>query len=1317
MIPFLDVTADDLARLRPDEAVSLFRSMLWADASIYNVRIDAPSAVNAPDGGVDATVAVPGGAPPPSGPSVLLPGLACYQIKTGRSISIGNKKDRRRLLYGPAGSTELSPRVKECLDAGGTLVFVLFGSDTPSRADAEGLLRRDLPEGPAYDNARIEVWLQNELIGHLGRHPALRRMLRGGGHESYLTHGGWGAAGDMGGMFVQGESHAAFIGEMRRGLRAAGGTRVDMRLVGPPGSGKTRLAHEITKASDLAPLVLYFENPAPLEDNRILNALAEGEREHAILVVDECDARERERIVNRVSGAGGRVRLVTIFNKDDDGDALIIPELGEPEIKRIIQGYGAPVDEAKVAALASLCAPSPRYAHRLAGRMLSDPDGLFRRPLDPAWLHRNYIAGALDVEGAEYADREAVLTWFGLFEMVGHDPPYEAESEFLAQYAEMHDGIAPGRFDRIVGDLRDLKILHGYKTLYVAPPMLHLWLWGEWWRVHGRRLDLAAFLSGDGTASGRPMPARLFEWFAQMLASASDLPEAAGVAGGMLAAGGLLGSGGDGHMLESSPGARLFRSAAMANPEAALALLSRTVATWGDARLAAFRAGRRDIVQATVEIARRSKDVGAAARILLRLAANENDGTASSATSALARLFAPPPGEPAASPARQDELHALLAVMLADPDGRVRRLALMACDEALESADFARIDPDGGRILPGKLAPPGGERVRGYRKVLAMLLGCIGAMPPVEGQEAARIVLERAAELPRLAGLSGDAAGALRRLHDQKAIGDEALLEGALAAIRAGAGGAGGAGGMDQEAAAAWRGLVERVYDGSDYGSRMRRFVGMNIAADIEPRGAGAGEGQSERDEQVKRLAAETIRRGGLPAGAAEWIFRPGAHGAAPFGGELGRQDLGFALLGHLVEAASDAMASPPPAAGRPRPAGPARPDVLLGSYLAHAFERDPNLWEETMDSLAGDPRLAPLVPQITWRSGLSDRAWDRVAGLCRRGIVPKSGIAIFALGGRPCRMSDGAFAEAVSIMRDSPTASDTRGALALLAGRCRCAGRRLGVPLDTLHAVVADDLFLSGEGGGEEQGMLTGAMWEAVARRLVEDDPDRIPALAGALFDAMEHGVGVLDAAGGRGAWPVLDLMAATAPGPVWESASGRIALPPDARSRRILAWLGGSTARPAGQRRGAPAPLDVVPLAAHVVGKEGQGVRESPAPLDVVPLDAVWDWVDADRGARAVCLAQHAPRAMGREQRCFARDLLSRYGADGGVRAAMRRRFSPDEWTGPEADHLAVEIGRYERHLRGENDPNVRVWLEEMIGEMRARLGPARASDERLP
>lgn len=1285
MSPFLDVTADDLARLKPEEAVKLFRNLLWADAFACGTRIDVPGEIDAPDGGVDATVIVPNGAHLPDGPSALRPGLTCYQIKTGKSTSIADKAFRRRLLYGSAKSPKLSPRIKECFDAGGTMVFVLFGSDTPSRSYSEGLLRQELPAGPHYADAKIEVWRQNELIWHLNGHPALRRMAKGSGHAECLDHDGWGKNKDMGGRFVRGGQHDAFIGGIRRELcsvAATGDKHVDVRLAGPPGSGKTRLAHEITRAKDLAPFVLYFESPAPLEDNRILNALVEGEHEHAILVVDECDASERERIGNRIYGAGGRIRLLTIYNKKDDDDAHEIPTLGDAEIKKIIQGYDAPVGAAAIDMLASLCTPSPRYAHRLAERMRSGPAAFFRRPLDPEWLHKNYIAGSLDIESEEYRNREAVLSWFGLFEMVGHDPPYAAESGFLARRVEKHMGIAPGKFNGIVDDLRGLKILQGHKTLYVAPAMLHLWLWNEWWRVHGGRLGLAALLPGGGEDGAEDaMPARLFDWFVQMLANASASPEAARIAREMLAPGGPFG--GDGGLLKDPLGARLFHSFARADPEAALALLSATVGAWDDARLAAFHEGRREVVWALEAIALRSKDIGAVARVLLRLAANENENVSNNATGVLARLFSPAPGELATTPAGLDELHALLAGMLADPDGRVRRLALRACDEALESAHFTRMDYDRARIFTAELKAPGYEYARGYRRVLGMLCDGIGSMPRDEVREAARIVLKRAVALSRIAGLSVDVAGALRRLHCQKAVDDEKLLGTALEAARV------HGRKMDQEAAAAWRGLAGLVHDRGDYDSRMKRFVGMDIAADIAPGRGGAGGGPSERDEQIRDLAAETLRRGGLSAGVSGWIFDPDVNGAVQFGDELGRQDGSLSMLGPLIKAASGAVGP----ATEPAPSVPAQPDALLGAYLAHAFRRDPALWEATMDSMAGDPRLAPLVPQVTWRSGISDRAWERIAGLYRRGVVAKSEIAIFAHAGRPCRMSDRAFAEAVAIMREAPaSAPDLRGALALLAGRCKCDGARPGVPLDALHAVIADDLFLSGA-GEEMPDMLTDSMWEAASRRLVEDDPDRIPALAGAAFDAMGGAGGVFGPNGGGGAWSILDLMVSAAPGPVWESASGRISIPPDARSRSILSWLGGSVMRP------------------------GSAQHPAPPPLDVVPLEAVWTWVDEDPGARAACLAERVPRVIRRAERCIARDILARYGADRGVRIALRRRFLPGAWIGSETDRLEEEIAVHERSLRGENDPNVRLWLEEMIKELQDRLEAAKAADERMP
>lgn len=1297
MSSFLDVTAGDLARLGPEEAVRLFRGLLWADAHIYRTRIDVPSKIDAPDGGVDATVIVPDGAHLPDGPSVIQSGLTYYQVKTEKSTSIADKAFRRRLLYGSAKRSKLSPRIKECFDAGGTMVFVLFGSDTPSRSDAEALLRQELPAGPHYADAKIEVWRQNELIWHLGRHPALRRMAKGSGHAEYLDHDGWGKNKDMGGRFVRGGQHDAFIGDIRRELCSAAATtgdkHVDVRLAGPPGSGKTRLAHEITRARDLAPFVLYFENPAPLEDNRILNALVEGEQEHAILVVDECDASEQERIGNRIYGAGGRIRLVTIYNKKDDTDAHDIPALGDAEIKKIIQGYDAPVGAAAVDMLASLCTPSPRYAHRLAERMRSDPDGFFRRPLDPEWLHKNYIAGSLDIESKEYKDREAVLSWFGLFEMVGHDPPYAAESGFLAQNVERHMGIAPGMFDRIIDDLRGLKILQGYRTLYVAPEMLHLWLWNEWWKVYGARFDLATLLHGKGTASGNPMPPRLLDWFAQMLASASALPEAKRIAGKMLSADGPLG--GDGGMLENLYGAKIFHSSAMADPEAALALLSATVGTWDDARLAAFREGRREVMWAMETIALRSKDIGAVAGVLLRLAANENEAYANNATGVFTGLFSPAQGDLASTAVDIDERLALLEGALGDQDRRVRLLALEACDRALESVHLTRIDHERERILSSMDWTPGRREIAAYKRVLGMMLGRTVSMEAAEREKAAGIVLKRATQLSRLGGMPGPVAGAIRFLHDNR-MADEKKLLAAVVTITSVA-----LGGMSKRDAAAWRSLEARM-SGGDYRSRMRRYVGMKIAFDHSPAKSGSGN-TSRADEQVRLLAAETLRDPESFEGEAAWVLGPRAENSLAFAVELGRQDERHCMLPRLLRAAS--------AVGGDRPA------VVLGGYLSHVFERDKSEWESALDAMAGDPRLAPYVPEATWRSGLSDRAWDRIAALYRGGAVEKPAVAIFANTNRACMLSDRAFEEAVGIMLDSASAEDVGRALALLAGRCRCDGPRRGIPLDVARSVVTDARILSGAGarsGATAPGFGLGAVamrlieddpegaqvlagagggtaasefdWGAVAARIIDDDPEGVPALAGACLDAMGSRAGVIGGQGGE-AMRILDRMASIAPGRVWEEAARRIVVPLDARSSHILQWAGGLLLRP---------------------GAAG------PALLDTAPLEAVWGWIDADRGPRSECIARHVPRAVARGSRCIARDILARYGSDRRVRAAMLADFLSGCSFGSRGDHFSGMKKCYEK-IAEEDDPRVSMWLDELIRELQEQAERGRAGDER--
>ena len=635
LLPAVD--GNDLGRLGAKAAVVFFRELLWAEIPA-GARIRVPEAIHAPDGGIDGTVRIPSGVLLPAGPSVLREGLTCYQIKTGKSVRITQKKARDALLFGPcrknAEAQKIVPRIRDCLEGGGTLVFVLFGMGTPGRGDEEEMLRQDIAAAnPRYANARIEVWRQDELIGHLGRHSALRRRLKDGGHAAYQDHAHWGENEEMMRDFVEGRGYGRFSEEVISRLRADG--PVDVRITGPPGSGKTRTVHEITRDEATAPHVLYFESPALLRDGGMLDLLIEDRSERALLVVDECDQSEWERLRSRTGPTNGRIGLVTIHNERDADGALSLPELAQDEIKKIIKGHGAALADRSLDDLARWCTPSPRYAHRIGEWVKSNPKDFHDHPLDEKRLHRQYIAGDLDLAGAEYRRREAVLLWFGLFARVGHDRPHADESAFLALHLRDHMGMPIGEFDSIVADLRNLKILQGHKSLYVAPALLHWWLWREWWERNGRRFDIAGLLSAGGP-DGVLIPEPLFGRLVDMFANASASKEATAAALEMLAEHGPFG---DGSLLEDRQGARLFSSLSAAAPEAALRLLARTVGTWDDGRLAGFRTGRSNVVLALEEMARMTDDFGGVAGVLLRLAANENEAAYNSASGVLAGLF------------------------------------------------------------------------------------------------------------------------------------------------------------------------------------------------------------------------------------------------------------------------------------------------------------------------------------------------------------------------------------------------------------------------------------------------------------------------------------------------------------------------------------------------------------------------------------------------------------------------------------------------------------------------------------------------------
>ena len=1265
--------------------MDIFADLLWADARALGIpaHIDVPRNINAPDGGVDATVSAPSKLP---GPCAIRPGVTVYQIKTTRGLNPSADSARKGILYTQDGA--LRPRIRKCLDEGGTFVIALFGSDTPaSAADdsaaaaaAEDLIRKDLMRAnPLYENAKVEVWRQNRLIEYLERHPSLCRHLKGTAEVPFLDHHHWKTT-------FQGMTLPFFAGPpQRRLIEKARAALCDrdrheaVHIVGRPGSGKTRAAHEITGDPDLSSNVLYFERPDLLHQSNFLNRLLGDPSATAILVVDECDTEQRCILEERTAKTGGRVRLVTIYNEKDTSDCYELEDLGLPEIRKIVDSYKADVPADTADKLARLCTPSPLYAHRLAAKMAADPTGFGATSLGENAVHEHYIGSGIEQGDRNwFRKRMSVLLRFSLFVRVGYETPYSYESDFLRKKCGRVDGIAPSEFDKIVDELRRLKILQGHKTLYIAPRMLHLWLWRKWWELHGHGSDADELVSpraGPGSGPCDPMPDSLRRSFREMVDSDPGSNAIAGAARVLL---GQDGPFDDNAVLEDDNGTKTFQTLAKADPRSALALLERTVCRWDDARLGRSGNWRRNVMWAIEHMAPASEDFEGIATVLLRLAANENEeGIKNNATGVFARLFAMAPGRLAPTPAGMDKRIKFLARTLAHRDARCRMLAIGGCDSALESVSFATMYLEGGGIL--STAPgwrPGGAEFDSYRKVISMLLGTLDGAGRRERSAAAAVLLRRGLELSRFKEISPAIVDAFRVVLEKGAADRDRVAQAVEIMLRIDEGRMGG------EAAFACRRLAAELAGGDDYRSRMRRYVGAEISDDMTR--MPDAQSTTRTRAMIKDLAAESLRDRRALLDQADWLFGPGAGNAGLFGAELAAQDAGHSLLPDLLDAMSACGSEPS--------------DSLISGYLGEVSLRDEALWEDALDSMEARPRLAPLVPAVVWRSKMPDRSWARLTRMYGRGTIAKGTFRMLAYGGLACRLPDRAFGEALGILLDDPPEADLEGALALLAGRCGCRGLERAIPLDTARRVVLDGAFLEGSAStaGSRASMLA-RKWAAVSERLIRSDPPFILEMADAMLDAMGAATGFFSGPYVE-ALGALDMMAARMPDQVWERASRLLSAPPDARTYKILAWACGRAPR---ARHGGP---------------NDASSSSGAALMDNVSLGSIWAWVDADAAARASCLAQFARPRLDPGRGSLARELLVRYGHAKEVRDAMHKNFLETTWSGSGVDYFAEARRQCEGIMSAEADPNVRMWLGERIQIVKDLMDKEAAFEARI-
>ena len=314
------VKNEHLNRFDQNTAVDFFQKLLWAEARRLGIelsKINISRRVNVRDGGIDATV---NDSQIPTGSGLIKSGKICYQIKSGET-----KPNIKNELFGNGNNVNrenLKKGIQACFENNGTYVLVCTGIDLVDREHREILADIKNYLGQCgYQEPKFEVWSQNNLIAFLKSFPSLSLWVNENDQGIFQTHRSWSKNDTMKCHYVSGRTQKNLIAKIRRKLRT-NKEAIHLRILGESGSGKTKLILNATSVKDLSPLVVYCEASQFKNSNLMNQILQDDNHFDVILVVDECDSRNRSDIWDKLKNRGSRIKLITINNDYEERTSI-----------------------------------------------------------------------------------------------------------------------------------------------------------------------------------------------------------------------------------------------------------------------------------------------------------------------------------------------------------------------------------------------------------------------------------------------------------------------------------------------------------------------------------------------------------------------------------------------------------------------------------------------------------------------------------------------------------------------------------------------------------------------------------------------------------------------------------------------------------------------------------------------------------------------------------------------------------------------------------------------------------------------------------
>ena len=583
------VKNEHLNQLDQNTAVDFFQKLLWVEARRLGIelsKINISRRVNVKDGGIDATV---NDTQVPTGSGLIKSGKTCYQIKSGQTkLNIKNE------LFGSgndANKQNLKKGIQACLEdeSRGTYVLVCTGTDLVDREHRKILTNIKNYLGQCgYQDPKVEVWSQNNLIAFLESFPSLSLWVNGNDQGIFQTHPSWSKDDTMDFNFISGQTQRNLIAKIRRKLRT-NKEAIHLRILGESGSGKTKLVHRATRVKDLFPLVVYCE-ASQFKDSDLMNQILRDDNHFdVILVVDECDSRITSHIWDKLKNRGSRIKLITISNdyeeRTSDLTPDIMPLLEEEQIcKILIQDYQIP--RVDVHRWAEFCSGLPGVAHMIGANLKTNQENLLV-PLSTTKFWERCIVGGDDSTNQDVADRWPVLRYIALFKQFGFKGNVSDEFRTISEIVKnAFPLITRQRLKKIVLDLKKRGILKGDYTLHITPKALRIKLWLEWWEnYYDEDFDLVEFTQGFSS--------ELLNWFCEMFKYAAESEEALKIVKKLLGPNGPFRS----DSLISNLSSKFFLVLTEADPESALECLKHTIRKCNRATLLRFT-DRRNVVWA-----------------------------------------------------------------------------------------------------------------------------------------------------------------------------------------------------------------------------------------------------------------------------------------------------------------------------------------------------------------------------------------------------------------------------------------------------------------------------------------------------------------------------------------------------------------------------------------------------------------------------------------------------------------------------------------------------------------------------------------------